>query len=74
MTDFEIIKKALSSKVKDKEIKETSTFKELGLDSLDLLSIVLDVEADLGVHFEDDQLMSFESIKDVLDAVEGMRK
>ena len=44
------------------------------LDSLDLLSIVLDVEADLGVHFEDDQLMSFESIKDVLDAVEGMRK
>ena len=74
MKDFEIIKKALSSKVKDKEIKETSTFKELGLDSLDLLSIVLDVEADLGVHFEDDQLMSFESIKDVLDAVEGMRK
>ena len=26
MKDFEIIKKALSSKVKDKEIKETSTF------------------------------------------------
>lgn len=74
MTNFEIIKKALSSKVKDKEIKETSTFKELGLDSLDLLSIVLDVESDLGVHFEDDQLMSFESIKDVLDTVEGMKK
>jgi len=74
MTNFEIIKNALSGKVKNKEIKETSTFKDLGLDSLDLLSIVLDVEADLGVHFEDDQLMSFESIQDVLDAVERMKK
>ena len=74
MTDFEIIKNALSGKVKGKEIKEDSTFKELGLDSLDLLEIVLDVEKDLNVHFEDDQLIEFKSIKDVLEAVKGMRK
>lgn len=74
MGDFEIIKKALSSKVKGKEITENSTFKELGLDSLDLLEIVLDVEKDLNVHFEDDQLLGFKSIKDVLDTVKEMKK
>ena len=61
-------------KVKGKEITENSTFKDLGLDSLDLLEIVLDVEGDLGVHFEDDQLIEFKTIKDVLVAVEGMKK
>ena len=73
MTNFEIIKNALAPKVKGKEITENSSFKDLGLDSLDLLEIVLEVEGDLGVHFEDDQLIGFKTIKDVLVAVEGMK-
>ena len=74
MNDFEIIKKALSTKVKNKEITETSTFNELGLDSLDLLELVLEVESDLGVHFEDEQLIGFKGIEDVLNAVKELRK
>ena len=74
MNDFEVIKKALSTKVKNKEIKETSTFNELGLDSLDLLELVLEVEKDLGVHFEDEQLIGFKSIEDVLNTVKELRK
>ena len=75
MNCFEEFKKIIQSRVKkDIEITMESNLKELGLDSLDLLEIVLDVEGALGVHFEDDQLIEFKTIKDVLTAVEGMKK
>ena len=69
MSKFEIIKKALEPKVKDKKITENSTFKELGLDSLDLVEVVLEVEELLNHHFKDEDLINFKSIKDVLDKI-----
>ena len=69
MNKFEIIKKALEPKVKNKEITENSTFKELGLDSLDLVEVVLEVEELLNYKFEDEDLINFKSIKDVLDKI-----
>lgn len=69
MNKFEIIKKALEPKVKNKEITENSTFKELGLDSLDLVEVVLEVEELLHYKFEDEDLINFKSIKDVLDKI-----
>lgn len=69
MSKFEIVKKALEPKVKGKEITKNSTFKELGLDSLDLVEVVLEVEELLDYKFKDEDLISLKSIQDVLDKV-----
>lgn len=69
MNKFEIVKKALEPRVKGKEITKTATFKELGLDSLDLVEVVLEVEELLNYKFEDEDLINFKSIQDVLDKI-----
>ena len=55
MNYFEQINEKLQPKLKGKELTLESTFKDLGIDSLDLVDLVFELEEELGVTFEDDE-------------------
>ena len=74
MNCFEEFKKIIQSRVKkDIEITMESNLKELGLDSLDLVEAVLDVETKLGITFTDDELTTFTTMADVVKCAEGKK-
>ena len=75
MNYFEEFKKIIASKTGDaSEITMDSNLKELGLDSLDLLEIVTEGEEKLNIQFDDDELMGFKTISDVVKCAEGKLK
>lgn len=56
----------------DIEVSEGSVLTDdLGLTSLDLISIVGDVEDSFGISVEDEAMESIETVVDVLDYIEG---
>ena len=71
MNCFEEFKKIISSKVKNVNVTMESNLKDLGLDSLDLLEIVTEGEEKLNIRFEDKELLSFKTVKDVVSCAEG---
>ena len=50
-----------------------SNLKELGLDSLDLVEIVLDGEERLGITFENEELLTFATVGDVVRSAESKK-
>jgi acyl carrier protein len=75
MNCFEEFKRIIGSKVKNADsIVRESNLKDLGLDSLDLLEIVSEGEALLGIQFEDEELLSFKTVGDVVTCAEGKLK
>lgn len=63
---FEKIKGVIASQlgIEEGEIELNTSFEELGVDSLDLFQIIIELEEEFGVQIED-----AESIKTVQDAV-----
>ena len=52
------------------EIKPDSTFESLGIDSLDVVEIVMDLESELGVEldFEDQNITTFQEMADFVES------
>ena len=71
MKCFEEFKNIMASRVKDaNSITMESNLKDLGLDSLDLLEIVTEGEEKLNIRFDDDELVSFKTVGDVVRSAE----
>ncbi|WP_164121755.1 phosphopantetheine-binding protein, partial [Sharpea azabuensis] len=56
MDYFDKIKEGLADKLKGKELTMDSEFKALGIDSLDLVDLVFQLEEELNTQFEDEEL------------------
>lgn len=68
---LEEFKKVIAEKIGDKiEITLESNLKDLGLDSLDLVEIILDAEDRLEITFENEELLEFKTVGDVVKAAE----
>lgn len=68
----EEIKKELVSLIKSKtkiKIETDSTLKDLNIDSLDILDLIVDVENKFSINFTDDEIMGIESVKDIIDHI-----
>lgn len=52
------------------EISPDSTFESLGIDSLDIVEMVMDLESELGVELEmeDQKITTFQELADFIDA------
>ena len=70
MSTRETVIKILSSRVDVSKLTETDPLTSLGLDSLDLVEIMLEIEEAAGIEFEDDKIAAVKTVKDVLDAIE----
>ena len=70
MNYFDKIKEALSSKLKGKELTLDSNLRDLGIDSLDVVDLIMDLEEELGIEFSDEELMYIHTMKDVCDLID----
>jgi acyl carrier protein len=57
-------------KIEDEAIQRQSTFKEIGLDSLDVVSFVMALEDRLNVEIPEAELEGIERLGDALDMLE----
>ena len=73
MNYFDQINEKLQPKLKGKELTLESTFKDLGIDSLDLVDLVFELEEELGVTFEDDELAGLKTCGDVVALIESKK-
>ena len=70
MNYFDKIKEALSSKLKGQELTLDSNLRDLGIDSLDVVDLIMDLEEELGIEFSDEELMSNHTMTDVCDLID----
>jgi acyl carrier protein len=63
---------ARTQKLADGRVTESSTFKELGIDSLDGLNILFAIEEEFGLNVPDDAATEFKSVPEVVAGVERL--
>ena len=73
MDTFEMIKQELVTKSNVTDLTLESTFKDVNLDSFDLADLVYQMEENLGIVFEDDELMNLKTIGDVVKLIDSKR-
>ena len=66
----EQVLEGLKKVVNGKEVTLESNLKELGLDSLDVVDMLMDLEEKFGIEFENEEMMSFVVVKDIIVAIE----
>lgn len=54
---------------KNKDITMDSTIKELGLDSLDVVDVLLEMEEKYNIEFSNEEMLSFKHVKDIVEAI-----
>lgn len=64
----------ISKVAKGKEVTVDSNIKDLGLDSLDVVDMLMDIEDKYNIEFENEEMTSFVTIKDVITSVEKKLK
>ncbi len=73
MNTFEMIKKELEPKLNGKELTLESTFKDVNLDSFDLADLVFQMEENLGIEFEEDELINLKTVQDVVNLIDSKK-
>ena len=68
METFELLRSLLAEKVKDNaEITPRTNLRELGIDSVALVEILLNFEEKMNLTFEDEAMLKLSTVQDVLD-------
>ncbi|CRX37200.1 / acpA / Acyl carrier protein /:72637 Forward [Candidatus Hepatoplasma crinochetorum] len=62
--------KKIAKKETGKDISKDDTFRDLGIDSIDLLDFVMKVENHFNIKIEDSELLKINSISDVISILE----
>ena len=70
----EQVLEGLKKVVNGKEVSLDSNLKELGLDSLDVVDMLMDLEEKFGIEFENDEMMAFNVVSDIVSAIENKTK
>lgn len=65
---FEEIKKLIKSRF-NKDVELTTQLDQTGIDSLDLLDLVVEAEGKYGVTVTDEELVNMKTIEDVVKAI-----
>ena len=74
MDAIEIVKAILSEKVDVSNLKEEDSLQSLGLDSLDLVEVMLAIEDKLSIEFTSDEIAQLSTLKDVVKLIERKTK
>ena len=67
---MEEFRKMFAERLGVKKVDEAKSLKDLGLDSLDVVEMCLDLEDRFGVQFETSELASFKTVGDLFSSVE----
>jgi len=63
---------AAFKKVEPSEIKMETTFEELGLDSLDGLNLIFELEEEFDLMVPDDKVKSMKSVAEAVEGIESL--
>ena len=74
MDAIETVKSILAEKVDVSSLNENDSLTSLGLDSLDLVEVMLSIEDRLGIEFTSEEIASLSTLKDVVKLVEAKTK
>ncbi len=74
MDAIETVKAILSEKVDVSNLKEEDSLQSLGLDSLDLVEVMLAIEDKLSIEFTSDEIAQLSTLKDVVKLIERKTK
>lgn len=66
----EEVSKIISKRVDVSSLKEDDDLSALGLDSLDLVEVMLEIEEVFGIEFSNDEIEECKHLKDVLALIE----
>lgn len=72
-----LVNEVLASFVKiarGKEVTLESNVKELGLDSLDIVDLLMDMEEKYDIEFENEEMTNLVTVNDVVKAIEAKLK
>ena len=70
MSTLEKVQQLFAQKVKVEAVEPTIELRELGLDSLDLVELMMDLEKEFDIEFENDEMTSFKTLADVVKAID----
>lgn len=69
-----VVSDILSTRVDVSSLKEDDNLTVLGLDSLDLVEVMLEIEEELHIEFSSDEIEELATLKDVLNLIETKLK
>ena len=64
------IEKSFAKTLKVDEVKPEAELRELGLDSLDLVELMMELEEEFGIEFSNDEMIEFKTVSDVYKSIE----
>ena len=70
-TKMEQFKEMFAERLGVKNVDETKSLRDLGLDSLDVVEMCLDLEDRFGVTFETEELSAFKTVSDLFRSVQA---
>jgi acyl carrier protein len=69
-SQIEEIRKMFAERLHIENVDDSKSLKELGLDSLDVVEMCLDLEDKYGIQFSTEELSSFKTVGDLLTSIE----
>ena len=74
MSSLDTVKSILEKRgVNVANLKEDDSLQELGLDSLDLVEVMLEIEDTLGIEFSSNEIASLTTLKDVAELINSKK-
>ena len=64
-----VVSDILAKRIDISNLKEEDSLTQIGLDSLDLVEVMLEIEDALGVEFDSDEIGNLTTLKSVLDLI-----
>ena len=64
----------LAKRVDVSNLKEEDSLTDIGLDSLDLVEVMLEIEDTLGIEFDSEEIANLSTLKSVLDLINSKIK
>ncbi|AHF61430.1 hypothetical protein P344_06300 [Spiroplasma mirum ATCC 29335] len=74
MNIMEELKKVLKQRGISKTVDLNTNFKDLGLDSLDLMDLVILAEEKLSIRIPDDKLTEIKTLNDLVKIIDNLKK
>ncbi|AHF58218.1 acyl carrier protein [Spiroplasma eriocheiris] len=74
MNIMEELKKVLKQRGISKTVDLNTNFKDLGLDSLDLMDLVILAEEKLSIRIPDDKLTEIKTVNDLVKIIDDLKK
>ena len=69
MDTKKVVSEILAKRIDISNLKEEDSLREIGLDSLDLVEVMLEIEDTLHIEFDSEEIGALTTLKSVLDLI-----